>query len=807
MRCRAGLFALVLAATTVTATTVTATTVTTPAAAQDAPPAPLRPPQQGPSDAERAEFADLVSDLGAPEAHVRDQARGDIVKLGEVAVPYLMEALANPNPRTRVEAARALGAIGGPAAAPALDALRKAAADADAALAAAAREAMTAIDGGTPRLADVRRRIAEGAGAARLRAVGELASVAAEEQVEAAVAAVALCHASDPAVRVAALRALATLGHAAFREPGTSADVEARRKSLISALSGAFSDEVTFVRAAGVESSLALRDPTLLVDALAWVHAARSDPRNARPWLLAALAECADAAALERRVNAQTPTALVMTMDGGEDASLCADIDALAAVRPVQPGAVQALAVTAVQSKIARVRRQAALALGALGDDGTNVAVDALVALLNDKESRAQVEAAAALRQILASMGERPWKRSVLPADVQKSISAGVDWLVAHQDEDGSWDGDGFEKHDPAGDPSGGAAKDSYDEGLTALATLALARSGAVPLFGETDAQGAALRRALVKLISLQDAEGCYGRRGIKHWIYTQAIGTRAMTEAYRRTGSPLWGDSAQRALDFLAACRNPDGAWRYDVRPSDTDTSVNGAVVQALRAGERSGLTVDRAGYARVLAYLDSATDAATGAVGYQAHTRESARTNEMLKKFPPSQTTAMTSSACVQRLLLGRDARTDPLLAKCLELVRKTPPVWDEVGGRTDLYSWMAGTEALSFVGGDAWLQWKKALRDALLPNQCGPKTGARAGSWDPADPWGPDGGRIYSTAAAVLCLETHQGQIPPLPRDPTLDGRGLRAARALEAAAKDAANHESVREAARAALAAVR
>jgi hypothetical protein len=26
---------------------------------------------------------------------------------------------------------------------------------------------------------------------------------------------------------------------------------------------------------------------------------------------------------------------------------------------------------------------------------------------------------------------------------------------------------------------------------------------------------------------------------------------------------------------------------------------------------------------------------------------------------------------------------------------------------------------------------------------------------GSWDPLDPWGPEGGRVYSTALMTLCL----------------------------------------------------
>ena len=29
---------------------------------------------------------------------------------------------------------------------------------------------------------------------------------------------------------------------------------------------------------------------------------------------------------------------------------------------------------------------------------------------------------------------------------------------------------------------------------------------------------------------------------------------------------------------------------------------------------------------------------------------------------------------------------------------------------------------------------------------------------GSWDPLDPWGEEGGRVYSTALMVLCLEVY-------------------------------------------------
>jgi len=35
---------------------------------------------------------------------------------------------------------------------------------------------------------------------------------------------------------------------------------------------------------------------------------------------------------------------------------------------------------------------------------------------------------------------------------------------------------------------------------------------------------------------------------------------------------------------------------------------------------------------------------------------------------------------------------------------------------------------------------------------------KDGSATGSWDPIGPWGFSGGRVYSTALGVLCLEVY-------------------------------------------------
>ncbi|MGK0218771.1 MAG: hypothetical protein ACI9HE_002266, partial [Planctomycetota bacterium] len=47
-------------------------------------------------------------------------------------------------------------------------------------------------------------------------------------------------------------------------------------------------------------------------------------------------------------------------------------------------------------------------------------------------------------------------------------------------------------------------------------------------------------------------------------------------------------------------------------------------------------------------------------------------------------------------------------------------------------------------------------KAMKPAVLSSQR--REGHQKGSWDPVGPWGYSGGRVYSTALMVLCLEVY-------------------------------------------------
>ena len=61
----------------------------------------------------------------------------------------------------------------------------------------------------------------------------------------------------------------------------------------------------------------------------------------------------------------------------------------------------------------------------------------------------------------------------------------------------------------------------------------------------------------------------------------------------------------------------------------------------------------------------------------------------------------------------------------------------------------------------GGNPWREWNEDLRELLISEQV--THGANAGSWDPRPPWGPYGGRLYSTTLSTLCLEVYYRFLP--------------------------------------------
>lgn len=374
----------------------------------------------------------------------------------------------------------------------------------------------------------------------------------------------------------------------------------------------------------------------------------------------------------------------------------------------------------------------------------------------------------------LDKSGRRRRQAAGLPRPLDQAIRAGLDWLAEHQSENGSWEARDFAANCGLDEELANGEGDAlHDTGVTALAALAFLGIGQTMDGGPYQEN---LRSAIGWLRENQDDEtGLIGPSTSKEFLYDHAIATLALAEAYDGSRSPILKKSLERAVDFCLDAQNPYSAWRYAAPPNgESDTSVTGWMVLALAAAREAGIRTGDSCFEGALAFLDEVTDPNTGRAGYTTRGTGSSRLPRLVAVYPDEQTEALTGVAVMSRAFVAGLRDTDPLEDKLVELgaqrLLEHLPEWDANGGgggdsgwsegdagsTNDMYAWYAGSYGLYQVGGRSWSVWREAMEQAVLPNQ---RTAppCLAGSWDPGGPWGSVGGRVYSTALMVLCLET--------------------------------------------------
>jgi hypothetical protein len=351
------------------------------------------------------------------------------------------------------------------------------------------------------------------------------------------------------------------------------------------------------------------------------------------------------------------------------------------------------------------------------------------------------------------------------------AVEDALRWLAAHQSPNGGWAAAEFDRwcdgrpiSDQARRPDG-LGKAMYDPGVTGLALCAFLGAGYTNRGKHPFAK--VVSRGLRYLKNIQDPEGCFGPRSTQQYIYNHATAALAMVEAYGMTGSPIFKGSAQRSLDFIALARNPYFAWRYGIKPGDNDTSVSGWMMMALKSaeivnkdaikrGKPAPLTLDESAFDGLRAWLDKVTDPDYGRMGYTTRGSGPARPQDLVDRFPGEKSESMTAAGMLARVFMGEN-RNSAIIKKGAELCAKLPPRWDASDGSIDMYYWYYATLAMFQVGGRYWDVWKRGMEKAMVETQRKDTDHCQyKGSWDPIGPWGPDGGRVYSTAILALCLE---------------------------------------------------
>ena len=358
------------------------------------------------------------------------------------------------------------------------------------------------------------------------------------------------------------------------------------------------------------------------------------------------------------------------------------------------------------------------------------------------------------------------------PDLLEVAVERGLDWLARHQDEAGGWSAATFSTCcGPGATTCTGSGRGEHDVGVTGLALLALLGSGDTLHDGR---YRDAIRRGVGWLVGQQDRDtGLVGTAASAEFFYDHAIATLAMSEALAGSKDPILERAVERAVESCLKARNEYAAWRYSVPPNgDNDTSVTGWMTYALASASDEGVEIGTAPFAGVAAWLEEVTDPETGRAGYTARGESSSRDASVIGAYSPHLTEALTAMALHSRLrihdALGGDAGSDRMIALGQEVLLSRLPEWDPNGGgpdegwtpedhgaTNDMIFWYFGTLAMARLGGDEWTRWRAAIARSTLPNQRVEPVCA-AGSWDPGGPWGHVGGRVYSTALLVQCLQ---------------------------------------------------
>ena len=365
----------------------------------------------------------------------------------------------------------------------------------------------------------------------------------------------------------------------------------------------------------------------------------------------------------------------------------------------------------------------------------------------------------------------------------EEAVRAALEWLWRHQSPDGSWKSSDFLEQCKAkctsedakryGDGRGIA---EFDVGVTGLAILAFAGYGHTHRDGVHPKFVASLKKAVNYLKKVQDksgnppGDGRYGKGDgdAEQWIYNHAIATLAMAELLVMSGDVIGlKKSVTDAVKLCLRAQNDERGWRYGIKPGDSDTSVTGWMVLALKTAKNADLDTSdispdqyKGALQGALTWFNFAT-AANGKAGYVAPGDAGSRLATIPEPYPYSKDlSCMTAVAVLCRLFAG-ESRTTQAVRDGVKILMKEVPRWQEQKGRAtstiNLYYWYYGSYALFQYGGAPWKAWNEDMKKALLETQRAGNID-EDGSWDPIGEWGVAGGRVYSTAIGAMTLEVY-------------------------------------------------
>ena len=316
------------------------------------------------------------------------------------------------------------------------------------------------------------------------------------------------------------------------------------------------------------------------------------------------------------------------------------------------------------------------------------------------------------------------------------AVMKGLNWLKNHQNPDGSWAPD-------------------YQGAMSGFALLAFLGHGELPVSPEF---GPTVQKGLDWLVENGKKNAGHlnmGNAFDQPGVYAHAIATYALGEYYTMTKDERVVDLFKQAVGYIVQGQGPDGGWMYAYDKSQSDTSVSGWQIQALKAAHLSGLNIDGVDAALDKAMLNlKRVQAEDGSFGYR-------------KAAPGSYSLTGAGVLCTYFWKQEKDKSVREGIEFLIKQTNKDRPV-DYHHETADLYCWYYNTQACLMVGGAAWTKWNGLFEDQLIKNQ------NPDGSWPPVAGKSPGGemqrdpegaGPYYRTCLCILMLEVYYRYSPTL------------------------------------------
>ena len=352
----------------------------------------------------------------------------------------------------------------------------------------------------------------------------------------------------------------------------------------------------------------------------------------------------------------------------------------------------------------------------------------------------------------------------------EKAVDGALRWFKKHQSMNGQWDVDGYPANcgeAPRCEPGTAHTDEAGDLAGTGYALLCFLGAGYDQRMASR--YRATVRKGLDWLVSMQQADGSFGKRNYEH-----AIATMALVEAYGMSKEQALKEPAQKAIDVLLSRQTKDGKGGYGLgwdyvgpNPTRIDASVSGWCVMALKSAAASGLNVGN-GLEDAKQYLERAwkatnrnfvpkdpyTDTSTFPYTWNSET-------DAVEVKPGSDSHDMAPVGALMAVFLHHDSK-DPMLNSMANhiMTHMFPKAYP-----LNTYYMYYNTLAMFMVNDERWLKWNASGRDMLL-NAQRQEQGCFDGSWD----WestkfhGHQMGRILSTAYCCLSLEVYYRYLPP-------------------------------------------